>query len=162
MSAVLKEICILECGAHNSLMGSSQSTATFLIGSKFNRDSKKQDKGLPSCIFCKGPHATHQCTIITHHQRRLEIVKQNHLCYNCLARHKVSQCTSRFRCRHCKHKHYTSLYNGCQDHTTTVPKNNPRGIQPPTIQQPVLLQPATSLPGATPVSVGSFFNSGFT
>ena len=44
MSAVLKEIRTLECGAHNSLMGSSQSTATFLIGSKFNRDSKKQDK----------------------------------------------------------------------------------------------------------------------
>ena len=34
--------------------------------------------------------------------------------------------------------------------------SNPRGTQPLTIQQPVLLQPATSLTGATPVSVGSF------
>ena len=148
MSAVLKEIRILECGTHNSPLGSSQSTAAFLIGSKPNHIHKKQDKGPPSCIFCKGPHATHQCTVITDQQRRLEIVKQNHLCYNCLARHKVSQCTSRFRCRHCKRKHHTSLCNGGQDHTTTVPMSNPQSTQPTTTQ----LQPAMSVPSATPVS----------
>jgi len=59
----------------------------------------------PSCVFCKGPHATHQCTTITNHQRRLDIVKKNHLCFNCFAKHKVSQCSSKFRCRHCKQKH---------------------------------------------------------
>jgi len=125
MSALLKEIRILEYGAHNSLMGSSQPTATFVVSSKPNRD-RKQDKGQPSCVFCKGPHASHLCTVITDQQRRLEIVKQNHLCFNCLARHKVSQCTSKFRCRHCKRKHHTSLCNEDQSHTNASVSTPPR------------------------------------
>jgi len=72
MSAILKEISILEYGAHNSSM--TQSTATFLSGAKFNQ-AKKPDKGQPSCVFCKGAHATRQCTVITDHQQCLDIVK---------------------------------------------------------------------------------------
>ena len=129
MSALLKEIRILEYGAHNSLMGSSQSTAAFLVGSKPNRD-RKQDKGQPSCIFCKAPpHATHLCIVIPDRQRRLEIVKQNHLCFNCLARHKVSQCMSKFQCLRCKHKHHTSLCNGDQIHSSSS-VSTPQGTQP--------------------------------
>jgi len=79
MSALLKEIRMLEYGAHNSLMGSSQSTAAFVVGSNPTVTGSKI-----SCIFCKGPHATHLCTVIMDRQRRLEIVKQNHLCFNCL------------------------------------------------------------------------------
>ena len=149
MSALLKEIRILEYGAHNSLMGSYQSTAAFLVGSKPNRD-RKQDKGQPSCIFCKGSHATHLCTVITDRQRRLEIVKQNHLCFNCLARHKVSQCTSKFRCRHCKRKHHTSLCNGDQSHSSAS-VSTPQGTQPQPAQQPQFTQQliATQQPVAT-------------
>ena len=126
MSALLKEIRILEYGAHNSLMGSYQSTAAFLVGSKPNRD-RKQDKGQPSCIFCKGSHATHLCTVIMDRQWCHEFVKQYHLCFNCLARHKASQCTSRFRCRHCKRKHHTSLCNGDQSHSSAS-VSTPQGI----------------------------------
>ena len=71
MVAILNEIRILECGVHNPLMGP---TATFLVGSKVNQD-RKQEKGQPSCIFCKGPHATHECTVITDWQRCLNIVR---------------------------------------------------------------------------------------
>jgi len=92
MAAILNEIRILECGAHNPLMGP---TATFLVGSKVNQD-RKQEKGQPSCIFCEQPHAIHQCTVITDRQRHLDIERQNYLCFNRLARHKVSQCTSKF------------------------------------------------------------------
>lgn len=44
-------------------------------------------------------------------QKRLDIVKENNLCFNCLAHHRVVQCPSRFRCRKCKKKHHTSLCN---------------------------------------------------
>ena len=50
MAAILNEIRILECGAHNPLMGP---IVTFVIGSKVNQD-RKQEKGQPSCIFVKG------------------------------------------------------------------------------------------------------------
>ena len=149
MSAILKEIRILECGTNQLSLVSSQSTAAFIVGSKVNRD-KKQDKGQPSCIFCKRPHTSHQCIVITDQQRRLDIVKQNHLCFNCLAKHKVSQCTSKFRCRHCKRKHHTSLCNGNQGQSSTS-VSTPQGTQP--TQQFTSLQPATSLPVTT---VGSF------
>ena len=36
-------------------------------------------------------------------------MRNENLCFNCLGRHKVSQCNSTNRCRKCKHKHHTSL-----------------------------------------------------
>jgi len=65
-------------------------------------------------FFCKGPHAAHKYFTVTDHHRRLDIVRQNNLCFNCLARHKVSQCASKLQCRNCKRKHHTSLCNGDQ------------------------------------------------
>ena len=82
MSAILKEIRILETG--NSTSFRSQSTAAFLLNSKLTQRNKSHDKGPQPCVFCKGPHVAHQCTTITDHQRRLDIVKQNNLCFNCL------------------------------------------------------------------------------
>ena len=99
MTAILKEIRILEASSSSSKK--SVSTAAFVVGSK-PRTNKGQDKGPKTCPYCKGPHAAHQCTTVINHQRQIEIVRQNHLCFNCLARHKVSQCTFKFRCRNCK------------------------------------------------------------
>ena len=105
-----------------------------------------------SRVFCKGPHSANQCTTITDHQKRLDIVKRNHLCFNCLARHKVSQCTSKFRCWLCKRKHHTSLCGTQQGHnSTSVAVKNFQGTQQPPNQQPV-----TSQAAVTPVSLGSF------
>ena len=94
MSAILKEIGILETS--NSALYKSMSTAMFLLDSKTPLHNKGHDKGPQSCAFCKGPHAAHLCTAISNHQRRPDIVKQNNLCFNCLARHKVFQCSSKF------------------------------------------------------------------
>ena len=61
------------------------------------------------CIYYKDPHTANQCTVIKDHQQHTSVVKTAGLCYNCLGHHKVSQCTSRRRCKHCNQKHYTSL-----------------------------------------------------
>ena len=72
--------------------------------------------------------------------------------FQCLARHKVSQCTSKFRCRLCKRKHHTSFCSTQQGHnSTSVAVNNFQGTQ-----QPPNLQPVTSQAAVTPVSLGSF------
>ena len=39
-------------------------------------------------------------------------MKQNNLCFNCLAHHKVTQCTSKYHCRRYQRKHHTSLCSG--------------------------------------------------
>ena len=38
-----------------------------------------------------------------------ELVKKHNLCFNCLALHKVSQCSSKHRCKVCNKKHHTGL-----------------------------------------------------
>ena len=106
MSAILKEIRILEAGSSTSCR--SQPTATFLTTSKPSHPNKGHDKRPQSCVYCKGPHSANQCTA-TNHQRRLETIKQNSLCFNCLGKHKVSACPSKQRCRKCHRKHHTSL-----------------------------------------------------
>ena len=74
-----------------------------------------------SCIFCKGAHAPLACEVITEPSKRLEIVRQQNLCYNCLAHHKVSQCSSKHRCRKCSRKHHTSL---CTHKSDITPQGN--------------------------------------
>ena len=100
--AVLKEIHILETGLHiinqhnqNPLIP----TAAFHANPRPTHGSSDSKKKHP-CIYCSGSHAPSNCDVVTDHQKRLDIVKQERLCFNCLAHHKISQCTSKHRCRH--------------------------------------------------------------
>jgi len=77
MAAILKEIRILECGQHNPLKQSSRSsTAAFPLPlSSKDQFNKKQpqdtldSKRKPQCVFCKGPHPVHSCSVITDYQK---------------------------------------------------------------------------------------------
>ena len=62
-------------------------------------------------MLCKGPYPTHTCESVTDHQKRLEIVKRENLCFNCFSHHNISQFQSRFQCKKCKKKHHTTLCN---------------------------------------------------
>ena len=73
-----------------------------------------------SVCFCKGLHPTYNCNVVTDYQKRLDIVKDNTFCFNCLAPHRVSQCPSKFHCRKCKKKHHTSLCNSETTNTSEV------------------------------------------
>ena len=70
-----------------------------------------------TCVFCKGMHKPNLCTRISCPKKHLAIIKNAGLCFNCLGRHKVSQCPLRFECKKCHKKHYTSL---CQAFTTNI------------------------------------------
>ena len=41
----------------------------------------------------------------------MEIIRCDMLCFNCLGKHKISQCKSKHRCRHCNRRHHTSVCN---------------------------------------------------
>ena len=118
MAALQKEIRILESGLHDPT-STTMTTGAFQIGARgcgVNNSGKR--KG-PLCIFCKGAHPTHTCESVTDHQKWLEIVKREKLCFNCLAHHKVSQCQSKFRCKKCKKRHHTTLCNSEQNPQVT-------------------------------------------
>ena len=118
MSTILKEIRVFESGFYtmnSQITPPHRSTAAFHVASRgttHGTNPRTDGKQNVSCIYCKGPHPPHTCEVITDYQRRLDIVKKGNLCFNCLAHHKVAQCTSRFRCKKCKKKHHTSLCSG--------------------------------------------------
>ena len=62
--------------------------------------------------FCKGPHSSAECTKITDYTERISIVKRDHLCFNCLGRHRIADCKSKTKCRNCSRRHHTGL---CKD-----------------------------------------------
>ena len=64
-----------------------------------------------TCVFCKRSHSPLNCEVIKDHQKRVEIIKHDKLCFNCFGWHKVSLCTSKYRCRKCNHRHHTSICN---------------------------------------------------
>ena len=102
-----------------------------MVNSKPPCSTKPNNKGPQLCVFCKGSHKVNQCTT-TDHQQRLDIVKQNNLCFNCLWKHRVSTCSSKYCCRKCHHKHHTSfctetspLKNVENTETTPVTRTTP-------------------------------------
>ena len=68
-------------------------------------------------------------------EKRLEHVKKEGLCFNCLGKHRVSKCTSQTRCKKCN-KHHTSICGAGslqptqRDHTTPSTETKSH-VQPP-------------------------------
>lgn len=124
MASILKEIRIFEAGQHTDRRTSSMSTtSSFYMGANRGGTHKKHKKD-PSCVFCKGMHKPNLCTIVSCPKACLAVVNAD-LYFNCLARHKVSQCPSKFTCRECRKKYHTSL---C--HAFTTPIEPSLGSQP--------------------------------
>ena len=61
---------------------------------------KKGVSAKPVCVYCKGPHNSAHCTVVTDIKTRLDVVKREKLCFNCQGNHKVM---------HCNCKHHSSL-----------------------------------------------------
>ena len=133
--AILKEIHILELGIQNTTTLTSQlpaiPTASFITTTTRRRNHTEGAKK-HSCVFCKGNHSPLNCDVVKEHQKRVDTIKREKLCFNCFGHHKISVCTSKYRCRKCNRKHHTSICNnqpdgegekknsGNDDNTTTL------------------------------------------
>ena len=112
------------------------------IRSGHSRQYRPTDRGTLNrkltCVYCKGTHTANHCDVVVSTEKRSEHVKKEGLCFNCLGKHKVAQCTSHSRCRKCNRKHHTSL---CNTNTSNPPPStsNP----PPSTSNP---PPSTSNP----------------
>ena len=128
MDNILRELQVFETSVHiggNGSLPTLTPTASFYTGARgqSNRPTGQAERKRTICVFCKGPHSSNACTVITKVEDRMAIVKENHLCFNCLARHKISQCNSKFRCRNCGRKHHTSLCTGIPPAAAAGPQN---------------------------------------
>jgi len=146
-SAIEKEITVLESGL-DSQGDSSRSTisGTFLAGVRKGHSGQHQlgDKRIvsakPVCVYCKGPHSSAQCNVVVDVKARLDVVKREKLCFNCLGSHRAMYCNSKNRCRLCHKKHHTSLC-GMDNPPISGPRQQ---TQPPQTSQPLQDTPIAS------------------
>jgi len=65
-----------------------------------------------SCSLCRGNHILHRFKQFrkASSQQRLNLIKQNQLCFNCLGNsHRTSQCEVEWRCKFCRRNHNSLL-----------------------------------------------------
>ena len=63
-------------------------------------------------VLCRGNHRLYRCKQFrkASSQQRLNLIKQNQLCFNCLGNsHRTSQCKVEWRCKFCSRKHNSLL-----------------------------------------------------
>jgi len=170
--AILKEIEVLDAVMSPLKKSSHEAYAVPMTAALHtNASSHHSQRSKTSCLFCKGSHLSTRCDKVTDPQQRLEIVKKGKHCFNCLGHHRVSQCTSKFRCKSCKQKHHSSLcgaeFSKPQDVTTkpdtttqtvSEPKSSPATNQPegtsedPTAVTAAIIPPdSTTKPANSPV-----------
>ena len=143
--AILQEMHVLQMGTDSSAHHNNPTTptASFLAStdrklSKALKDPQKQS----ICVFCKRSHALTACDAVKDTQKRIDIVRCNMLCFNCLGRHKISQCKSKYRYRLCNHRHHTSICTDSPPAVTLLPQCQLLAQAPVTAPtQQTLIQP---------------------
>ena len=89
-----REITILESGLENrEVQSQSTLTGSFVAGVRKGQiglpPGEKRVSAKPVCVYCKGPHSAQHCNGVTDPKTRLDIVKKERLCFNCLGNHKA-------------------------------------------------------------------------
>lgn len=145
--SIAREIRVLEAGSCILPSSVEDRQRSPLVTASFHAGATSQLK-TPKCVFCKGAHSTTKCDTVLEQPKRMELVRQEKLCYNCLGHHKVSQCQSKGRCKHCKGRHHTSLCKGNSSQNPTPSKHqensNPTVVNTTLLQK--TLEPTTSNP----------------
>ena len=148
-----REIGILEAGTARSEpeVDDYEATASFLTGAR-SRKRPQQDSRPPAggaiprtaikCLFCEGGHKARECTTYADTDSRLQVVKEKHLCFNCLGKHPVAKCSSSNRCQICVRKHHTTICNS--RHAGN--QNKSSSSNETTSSETAVLHPYTSLP----------------
>ena len=120
--SINSEIGILEAGTarREPEVDDYETTASFLTGAR-SRKRQQQDSRPPAghaiprtaikYLFCEGGHKARECTTYADTDSRLQVVKEKHLCFNCLGKRPVANCSSSNRCQICKRKHHTTICN---------------------------------------------------
>ena len=112
-ATIRNEIRIFETSQQTSPLSSQHGNPTAFFYTTLYRkpQGRKETDNKLSCVFCKGNHTALNCEVHKDVSSRVEIIKQQWLCHNCLAHHRVAQCYSKNCCRRCGNKHHTSICN---------------------------------------------------
>ena len=82
MDSILREFQVFETSFNSggdSSLPTLTLTASFYTGARgqSNSPTGQADRKTTICVFCKGPHSSNACTVITKVEDRMAIVKEN-------------------------------------------------------------------------------------
>ncbi|XP_077997420.1 uncharacterized protein LOC144450649 [Glandiceps talaboti] len=131
--ALLKEIEALQAGSNDeperNTFAETPCTTAFYTDTR--RTSPPQGTTHPrkprTCAYCKGPHYHNDCVIVIDRKKHHDIAKRDRLCFNCLGRHRASECKSKGKCGW---KHHTSLCSSSETKQVTPPKKSEENTEP--------------------------------
>ena len=167
--SIRREITTLETGLPASALSFSESnstavphttlnappsTAAFVTDTQghttqFHRPKSPSNRSI-KCVYCKEDHHSYQCSKVTDLNQRLQIIKRDGRCYNCLGNHRKTDCRSKFTCRKCKKRHHTSLCGSDITKPRDVKKDanekqpGPQQAQTSTVPRPPLIDNSSS------------------
>lgn len=117
-----KEIDLYFVSKGRSLTENSQGQKSYYNTNK-NKQSKNvsrvflADSKSAKCLLCNEFHPLYKCSVYNSLtvSDRLEVIKKNNLCFNCLGKHLMIKCKSHFSCALCKQegknlRHHISLH----------------------------------------------------
>lgn len=94
----------------------SGKASTTLARQTRSHHSKSQESKRGHCSLCSKDHYSGTCDV--YHAKpateRKQHVEAQNLCYNCLGKHKLTDCTSKWTCFTCKARHHSTLHDACQ------------------------------------------------
>ncbi|EPB78661.1 Pao retrotransposon peptidase [Ancylostoma ceylanicum] len=129
---VRKDTTLQEMSHHTRSTTPQDQYLTFHASSKIRnkrappnmiRGNRHQSK---PCSFCKAAnHLPINCHVFSTAQRRIQYVRDNSLCYNCLSnKHFTRDCTSRRVCIFCTKRHHSSLCSRQDRQKPRTPTSN--------------------------------------
>ena len=164
-NAINKEVLVLEAGSDTSGDHKhSTVTSSFHTGIRRGHPAdKKPVSAKPVCVYCKGYHVSTQCDTVTDTKVRMDVVRKERLCFNCLGQHKASNCNSKIRCKKCHRKHHTSLCEtpSSSEQTNTSPQENQSSTQTPLQPTAASFVPAQHIANHLAAAENSVDNSNY-
>ncbi|XP_060593550.1 uncharacterized protein LOC132748019 [Ruditapes philippinarum] len=123
--ALYRELNIMEAGQTTDDLTVYRTTASFFTGARqktgtgslvTQNSARETFDDQEQCIFCNEFHNAKDCTEVTDKRARKDIIRNKHLCFNCLnIHHQVINCPSNYRCFKCRRKHHTSICESSPD-----------------------------------------------
>ncbi|KAI5735873.1 hypothetical protein M8J77_023758 [Diaphorina citri] len=93
---------------------SYKKNSTFQRHSYLSTSDSSQSQSNPhaSCPLCKAPHPLFKCSSFHNLDisNRVEILKNNNRCFNCLGSHRITECRSNSTCQTCHKRHHTLIH----------------------------------------------------
>ncbi|KAI5748462.1 hypothetical protein M8J77_025811 [Diaphorina citri] len=104
---------------------------TFQRHSYLSTSDSSQSNPHASCPLCKAPHPLFKCSSFHNLDisKRVEILKNNNRCFNCLGSHRITECRSNSTCQTCHKRHHTLIHRDSKFPSTSPTTSNAESSQ---------------------------------